>query len=170
MTDVTAALRRLRTAIATDAHAYAPEHAARRMMLACCEWPGERGLVGHSDGDVAAHAACDALLQAGGLGDLGTVFGVGDPRWREVSGAAMLQHTAGLLAAAGVTVINVAVQVIGNSPRISPRRPEAESAMTTALGAPVTLAATTTDGMGFTGRGEGVTAVASALVVLPERA
>jgi|SRR5690625_1049559 len=170
MIDVTTALRRLRTAIATDTHTLAAPEADRPMMLACCHWPGLPGLVGHSDGDVAAHAACDAVLQAGGIGDLGTIFGVGDPRWQEVSGATMLRHTAGLLAERGVTIINVAVQIIGNSPRIAPRRAEAEAAMSAALDAPVALSATTTDGLGFPGRGEGVAAVASALVLLPEGA
>lgn len=159
-------LARLRTGIATDVHAFAPPGTDRPMWLGCLEWPGVVGLAGHSDGDVAAHAACEALLQAAGLGDVGAVFGIDDPRWHGASGAAMLQHTAALLAAAGAVAGNVAVQVIGQRPRLAPRRSEAEAAMSAALGVPVLLTATTSDGLGFTGRGEGLAAVASALVQL----
>jgi 2-C-methyl-D-erythritol 2,4-cyclodiphosphate synthase len=151
-----------RTGIGVDVH---PFDVGRTLALACLSWPGHAGLAGHSDGDVVAHAACDALLSAAGLGDLGAQFGTADPQWAGASGEALLVETARRLAASGWRIGNVAVQLIGQQPKIDARRAEAEAAMSRAVGAPVTLSATTTDGLGLTGREEGLAAVATALVI-----
>ncbi len=153
----------LRVGIGVDVHRFASD---RPLWLAGLHWPGETGLTGHSDADVACHSACDALLSACGMGDLGSQFGTSDPQWEGASGSAMLAETAARIRRAGHVPQNVSVQVIGNHPRLSGRRGEAEDTMSQAAGCHVSVSATTTDGLGLTGRGEGVAAIATALVAI----
>ncbi|MEV6523508.1 2-C-methyl-D-erythritol 2,4-cyclodiphosphate synthase [Longispora sp. NPDC051575] len=153
-----------RIGIGTDVHAF---EEGRECWVGGLHWPGERGLAGHSDADVVAHAACNALLSAAGLGDLGSNFGTSRPEWAGASGVALLTESARRVREVGFEIGNVAVQVIGVAPRVGTRRAEAEAVLTSAVGAPVNLAGATTDGLGMTGRGEGLVGLATALIYQP---
>ena len=146
-----------------DAHTFA---VGNELWLAGLHWPNEIGVEGHSDGDVAAHAICDALFAATGLGDLGSNFGTSRPEYKGASGVTLLKETLALITQAGYVISNVSVQIIGNRPKIGSRRAEAIAVISAALGgAAVSILATTTDGMGLTGEGKGIAAIASALVI-----
>ncbi|WP_193509505.1 2-C-methyl-D-erythritol 4-phosphate cytidylyltransferase [Cryobacterium sp. BB736] len=149
------------TGLGVDVHAY---DESRPLWLGGLHWPDEPGLAGHSDGDAISHAVCDALLSAAGLGDLGSCFGTSDPRFADAHGEVFIAETVALVTAAGYTVSNVAVQLIGNRPKVGARRIELEGRLSALVGAPVRVGATTSDGLGFTGRGEGVSAIATALL------
>lgn len=151
-----------RIGIGVDVHPYADD--ARSLSLAGLIWPGERGLAGHSDADVAAHAACDAIFSAAGVGDLGTHFGTDRPELAGAAGVVLLATATQIVAESGYVIGNIAIQIVGNSPRLGPRRTEAEAVLSAAVSAPVSISATTTDGLGLTGRGEGIAAIATALV------
>jgi 2-C-methyl-D-erythritol 4-phosphate cytidylyltransferase / 2-C-methyl-D-erythritol 2,4-cyclodiphosphate synthase len=156
---------RLRTGIGVDVHAFGEDGP---LALGGLTWPGEPGLVGHSDGDAVCHAVADALLSAAGLGDLGSRFGTDRPEEAGRAGLDFVRRAVGILREAGAAPVNVAVQVVAIRPRIATRRAEAEAVLTDAVGAPVSLSGTTTDGLGFPGRGEGLTAIATALVAVPQ--
>lgn len=151
----------LRTGIGTDVHAF---DASVGLWLGLVQWPGEPGLAGHSDGDVVAHAICDALFSATGMGDMGSNFGTDRPEFQNASGETFIRAALQIILEAGFKPINIAVNVIGNQPKISSRRQEMQDAISKILNAPVSISGTTTDGLGLTGRAEGVAAIATCLV------
>jgi 2-C-methyl-D-erythritol 2,4-cyclodiphosphate synthase len=153
-----------RTGIGIDVHAFASHDHPRALWLGGLLWEGEQGLAGHSDGDAVAHAAADALFSAAGIGDLGTHFGTDRPEFAGASGVALLAEAARIVRAEGFEIGNIAVQFVANRPKFGPRRAESQEVLSAAAGAPVSVSATTSDGLGFTGRGEGISAVATALV------
>lgn len=159
-----------RTGIGVDVHAFATAGSGRPLWLGGLLWDGETGLSGHSDGDVIAHAAADALFSASGTGDLGTHFGSDRPEYAGVGGTVLLAEAARIVRSSGFAIGNIAVQVIGNRPRFGVRRQEAETVLSEVVGAPVSLSATTTDGLGLTGRGEGIAAIATAVVIKADQA
>ena len=157
--------KKYKVGIGVDAHAFAADK-SRKLSLAGLIWENEIGLDGHSDGDVAAHAICDALLSAADLGDLGSNFGVAEAKYAGATGATMLSESLAKIKSAGYKIENVSVQIVGNRPKIAPKRAEAISALSKALsGAKVSVSATSTDGLGFTGEGKGLSAIATALIV-----
>lgn len=153
-----------RTGIGIDVHAFASADNPRALWLGGLLWEGEQGLAGHSDGDPVAHAAADALFSAAGIGDLGTHFGTDRPEFAGASGVTLLAEAARIVRAEGFHIGNIAVQFVGNRPKFGPRREESQAVLSAAAGAAVSVSATTSDGLGFTGRGEGISAVATALV------
>jgi len=158
-----------RVGVGVDVHAFAQAGEDRPLALAGVIWPGERGLAGHSDADVVAHAMADALFAAAGIGDLGTQFGTSDPQWQGAAGVTLLSEAAKRVRATGCQIGNVSVQLIGNRPKLGQRRAECSQVLQQAIGAQVSLSATTTDGLGLTGRGEGLAAIATAIVFEPWR-
>lgn len=155
---------KLRTGIGVDAHQFGDSGPCS---LAGLQWPDAPRLLGHSDGDAAVHALSDAVLSACNLGDIGTFFGVDTPEMAGATGVAMIEKLRTFVTAKGFVINNVSLQIVGNQPKITPRRAEAQKVLSDALGAPVSVAATTSDQMGFTGRGEGIYVIATALVLAP---
>ena len=157
--------RNFKVGLGVDAHAFSSDQ-DRKLWLAGLLWPEQIGVDGYSDGDVAAHAICDALFSAAGLGDLGSNFGVDDPKYQGASGETLLKEAFGKITSAGYEIGNVSVQIVCNKPKIGPRRAEAIKALSKALGgAEVSVSATSTDGLGFTGQGLGISALATALLI-----
>ncbi|MCY4042393.1 MAG: 2-C-methyl-D-erythritol 2,4-cyclodiphosphate synthase [Candidatus Dadabacteria bacterium] len=153
-----------RVGIGFDAHRFA---SGRPLFLGCVEIPFKKGLAGHSDADALAHAICDSLLGAAGLGDIGTHFPDSDPAYRDAAGAFLIEQTLGKVSGAGFAVVNVDCVVICEEPRISPHTAEMRKQISALLQIAedrVSVKATTTEKMGFAGRGEGVAAKAVCLI------